>query len=128
MDRVPPRRCRSAAAFAGCPADGGPCTFASVGLIADEAVSSYNALQVSLQKQFTKNFSFLASYWWSKSLDDISSLNVSGSAPTTVAGETDLAQNPSTSKPSMVHLCCDATHRFVFSGTYVLPTGLGHRV
>ena len=76
--------------YAGCPADGGPCTFASVGLIADEAVSSYNALQVSLQKQFTKNFSFLASYWWSKSLDDISSLNVSGSAPTMVAGETDL--------------------------------------
>ena len=37
---------------------------------------------------------FLASYWYSKSLDYISSLNVAGSAPTLVAGENDLAQNP----------------------------------
>jgi hypothetical protein len=111
--------------YAGCPADGGPCTFASVGLIADEAVSSYNALQVSLQKQFTKNLSFLASYWWSKSLDDISSLNVSGSAPTTVAGETDLAQNPFNLKAEYGPSLFDATNRFVFSGTYALPTWAG---
>ena len=88
-------------------------------------MSSYNALQVSLQKQFTKNFSFLASYWWSKSLDDISSLNVSGSAPTTVAGETDLAQNPFNLKAEYGPSLFDATNRFVFSGTYALPTWKG---
>ncbi len=94
-------------------------------MIADEAVSSYNALQVSLQKQFTKNFSFLASYWWSKSLDDISSLNVSGSAPTMVAGETDLAQNPFDLKAEYGPSLFDATNRFVFSGMYALPTWKG---
>jgi hypothetical protein len=80
--------------YADCSAALGSCAFASVGLIADNNSSTYHALQVAFSRQFTSNFSFLASYWWSKSLDYVSSLNLSGSAPTLVAGENDLAQNP----------------------------------
>ncbi len=106
--------------YAGCSALGS-CAFASVGLIADNNSSTYHALQVAFSHRFTGNFSFLASYWWSKSLDYVSSLNLSGSAPTLVAGENDLAQNPFDLRSEHGPSLFDATQRFVFSGTYVLP-------
>ncbi len=76
---------------------------------------------MAFSRQFTGRFSFLASYWWSKSLDYVSSLNLSGSAPTLVAGENDLAQNPFDLRAEHGPSLFDATQRFVFSGTYVLP-------
>ncbi len=106
--------------YADCDASGS-CAFASVGLIADNNSSTYHALQVSLSKQLTRNLSFQASYWWSKSLDYVSSLNIAGSAPTLVAGENDLAQNPFDLRAEHGPSLFDATHRFVFSGTYMLP-------
>src|SRR5581483_30518 len=106
--------------FANCNSQG-VCDFASVGLIADNNASSYNALQVSLTRQLTTNLSFQASYWWSKSLDYVSSLNIAGSAPTLVAGENDLAQNAFDLRAEHGPSLFDATHRFVFSGTYALP-------
>jgi hypothetical protein len=107
-------------AYAGCDASGS-CAFASVGLIADNNSSTYHALQVSLSRQLTKNVSFQASYWWSKSLDYVSSLNIAGSAPTLVAGENDLAQNPFDLRAEHGPSLFNAEHRFVFSGTYALP-------
>ncbi len=107
--------------YADCSAALGSCAFASVGLIADNNSSTYHALQAAFSHQFTGGFSFLASYWWSKSLDYVSSLNLAGSAPTLVAGENDLAQNPFDLKAEHGPSLFDATHRFVFSGTYVLP-------
>jgi hypothetical protein len=100
----------------------GSCAFASVGLIADNSSSTYHALQVALSRQFTRNFSFLASYWWSKSLDYISTLNVAGSAPTLVAGENDLAQNPFDLRAEHGPSLFDAAQRFVLSGSYALPS------
>ncbi|MFZ0588973.1 MAG: hypothetical protein WAM39_00685 [Bryobacteraceae bacterium] len=79
--------------YADCNAQGS-CSFASVGLISDGWSSTYHALQAAFSRQFMRNLGFLASYWWSKSLDYISSLNMAGSAPTLVAGENDLTQNP----------------------------------
>jgi hypothetical protein len=73
--------------FADCSGPLGSCAFASVGLIADNSGSTYHSLQLALSRQFTRNLGFLASDWWSKSLDYVSSLNISGSAPTLVAGE-----------------------------------------
>ncbi len=105
---------------ADCSADGS-CAFGSVGLIADNNSSTYHALQVALSRQFTHNLSFLASYWWSKSLDYVSSLNLSGSATTLVAGENDLAQNPLDLRAEHGPSLFDATNRFVLSGTYALP-------
>ncbi|MBV9762040.1 MAG: TonB-dependent receptor [Acidobacteriaceae bacterium] len=99
----------------------GSCAFASVGLIADNNSSTYHALQVSLSHQLSKNLTFQASYWWSKSLDYVSSLNIAGSAPTLVAGENDLAQNPLNLAAEHGPSLFDATNRFVFSGTYSLP-------
>jgi len=71
-----------------------PCNYASVGLIAGIANSSYNAMEVSLRKRFRHGLSFLASYTLSKTIDDVSSFNITGSASQSVAGENDLAQNP----------------------------------
>jgi hypothetical protein len=99
----------------------GSCAFASVGLIADNNSSTYHSLQISLSRQLTKSLSFQASYWWSKSLDYVSSLNMAGSAPTLVAGENDLAQNPFDLRAEHGPSLFDATRRFVFSGTYALP-------
>ncbi|MBV9499341.1 MAG: TonB-dependent receptor, partial [Acidobacteriaceae bacterium] len=100
----------------------GSCAFASVGLIANNNSSTYHALQVSFSKQLTTGLAFQASYWWSKSLDYVSSLNIAGSAPTLVAGENDLAQNPFDLRAEHGPSLFDANHRFVFSGTYMLPS------
>ena len=91
------------------------------------ANSTYHALEVAFSRQYSNGLSFLASYWYSKSLDDISTLNVAGSAPTLVAGENDLAQNPFDLAAEHGPSLFDATHRFVFSGTYALPPGKTHR-
>jgi hypothetical protein len=107
--------------FANCSGPQGSCAFASVGLIADNSSSTYHALQVAFSRQFTHGLGFLASYWWSKSLDYISTLNVAGSAPTLVAGENDLAQNPFDLRAEHGPSLFDATHRFVLSGSYALP-------
>jgi hypothetical protein len=92
-----------------------------VGLIADDSSSTYHALEVAFSRQYAHGLSFLASYWYSKSLDYISSLNVAGSAPTLVAGENDLAQNPFNLAAEHGPSLFDATQRFVFSGTWALP-------
>jgi Carboxypeptidase regulatory-like domain len=99
----------------------GVCNYGSVGLLADNSSSTYHALQVAFSRQFSHGVSFLASYWYSKSLDYISTLNVAGSAPTLVAGENDLAQNPFNLAAEHGPSLFDSTHRFVFSGSYELP-------
>jgi hypothetical protein len=97
------------------------CVYSSVGEIASIANSSYNALQTSLRKRFSHGLSFLASYTWSHSIDDVSSFNITGSASQPVAGENDLAQNPfdlaAERGPSMF----DARNRFVLSYQWSIP-------
>ncbi|MGH9453961.1 MAG: hypothetical protein ACRD2O_08330, partial [Terriglobia bacterium] len=56
----------------GCPPDGVP-VFSSTYAIDTLANSAYNSLQLSLEKRFSRGLQFLASYTWSKSLDDASS-------------------------------------------------------
>jgi len=65
-----------------------------VGLISNEANSTYHAFQAALSRHFSSGLGFQVSYWLSKSLDGVSTFNVSGSAPRLVAGENDLAQDP----------------------------------
>ena len=107
--------------YAGCTSPTAPCDFASVGLISNQTNSTYHALQVALSRRFSNGLSFLASYWFSKSLDYVSSFNVSGSAPRNVAGENDLAQNPFDLSAEHGPSLFDARNRFVFSGTYEIP-------
>ena len=110
--------------FAGCDSSGA-CAFGSVGLIADDSSSTYHALQVAFSRQYANRMSFLASYWYSKSLDYVSTLNVAGSAPTLVAGENDLAQNPFDLNAEHGPSLFDARQRFIFSGSYLLPRWSG---
>ncbi len=98
-----------------------PCTYSSTGLIAGIANSSYNALEASLKKRFSHGLSFLASYTLSKSIDDASSFNMTGSAAKPVAGENDLAQNPFNLAAERGRSLFDARHRLVFSYQWSLP-------
>jgi hypothetical protein len=98
-----------------------PCIYSSTGLIAGIANSSYNALETSLRKRFSHGISFLASYTFSKSIDDASSFNMTGSASKPVAGENDLAQNPFDLAAERGRSLFDARHRFVLSYQWSLP-------
>jgi hypothetical protein len=108
--------------FSGCTrTDTNPCTFSSVGEIAGITNSSYNALQASLKKRFSHGLSFLGSYTYSKSIDDVSSFNITGSASQSTAGENDLAQNPFDLGLERGRSMFDARHRFVISYQWNLP-------
>ena len=97
------------------------CVYGSVGEIAGVANSSYNALQSSLRKRFGHGLSFLASYTFSKSIDDVSSFNITGSASQPIAGENDLPQNPFNLAAERGRSMFDARHRFVLSYEWSLP-------
>jgi hypothetical protein len=97
------------------------CVYSSVGEIAGIANSSYNALEASLRKRFNHGLSFLASYTWSHSIDDVSSFNITGSASQPVAGENDLAQNPFDLAAERGRSMFDARNRFVLSYQWIIP-------
>ncbi len=97
------------------------CVFSSTGLIAGISNSTYHALETSLRKRFSHGISFLASYTLSKSIDDASSFNMTGSAAKPVAGENDLAQNPFNLSAERGRSLFDARHRFVLSYQWTLP-------
>ena len=108
--------------YSGCTlASSNTCSYGSVGEIAGIANSSYNALQSSLRKRFSHGLSLLASYTFSKSLDDVSSFNITGSASRPVAGENDLPQNPFDLAAERGRSMFDARHRFVLSYEWSLP-------
>jgi outer membrane receptor protein involved in Fe transport len=97
------------------------CIYSSVGEIASIANSSYNALEASLRKRFSHGLSFLASYTWSHSIDDVSSFNITGSAAQDIAGENDLAQDPFDLAAERGRSMFDSRQRFVLSYQWFLP-------
>jgi len=109
--------------YSGCTLADSPssCQFSSTGEIASIANSSYHALEASLRKRFSHGLSFLASYTWSKTIDDVSSFNITGSASKPVAGENDLAQNPFNLGAERGLSLFDARNRFVGSYDWALP-------
>jgi hypothetical protein len=98
-----------------------PCNYSSVGEIAGVANSTYHAMQTSLRKRFSQGFSMLGSYTLSKTLDDVSSFNITGSASQSSAGENDLAQNPFDLRAEHGRSMFDARHRLVLSYQWELP-------
>jgi len=76
-----------------------------------------------LKKRFSHGLSFLASYTLAKSIDDVSSFNITGSASQSTAGENDLAQNPFDLGKERGRSMFDARHRFVISYQWNLPFG-----
>jgi hypothetical protein len=117
-DNADQRRLYSGCALADPPST---CQFSSTGLISGIASSSYNAMEASLRKRFSHGLSFLASYTYSKAIDDVSSFNISGSGSIQVAGENDLAQNPFNLAAERGPSLFDARHRLVFSYQWSLP-------
>lgn len=109
--------------YSGCTLSDSPssCIYSSTGLIAGIANSSYNALEASLRKRFSHGMAFLASYTFSKSIDDASSFNMTGSASKPVAGENDLAQNPFNLAAERGRSMFDSRHRLVMSYQWSLP-------
>jgi hypothetical protein len=97
------------------------CKLSSTGLIAGIANSSYNAMEASLKKRFSHGMSFLASYTFSKTIDDASSFNMTGSASKPVAGENDLAQDPFNLIAERGRSLFDSRHRLVLSYQWSLP-------
>jgi hypothetical protein len=109
--------------YAGCAAHDGVCQLATVALLTYGSNSTYEAGQISLSHRYSMGFSFNTSYWFSKSLDYLSSINVNNSSGTGLVGENDLAQNPFDLRAEHGPSLFDAKNRFVTSGTWELPFG-----
>jgi len=80
----------------------------------DNSQSSYNALQVKVQRRLANGFMFLAGYTYGKGLDD-------------GQGESNVTQNAYNRHGDRGRSGWDMTHRFIFSSTYELPLGPGQR-
>jgi Carboxypeptidase regulatory-like domain len=90
----------------GCPGDGIP---VFTGIFAQDTIasSSYNSLQVSLEKRFARGLQFTAAYTYSKSIDQASSFE----------GILNPLPGANNYSPSLF----DARHRFVISYYWELP-------
>jgi hypothetical protein len=107
--------------YANCPSDGSACDFSTVAMLRNITSSKYNAGQFSLSRRFDQGVAFNVSYWYSRSFDYLSSMNLSGAAAKPLAGENDLAQNPLDLDAEYGPSLFDARHRFVASGTWQAP-------
>ena len=104
--------------YANCPADGGTCDFSTIAMLRNVTSSNYHAGQASLSRRFGDGIGMNVSYWYSKSLDELSAMNLSGAAAKPLAGENDLAQNPLDLRAEYGPSLFDARHRFVASATW----------
>jgi hypothetical protein len=91
-------------------------------MITNVARASYQALQTSLARRYATGLGFNVSYWYSQTHDHLSAMNLSGAAAKPLAGENDLAQNPFDLEAEWGPSLFDARHRFVASGSWILPT------
>ncbi len=88
--------------------------FAALSVRSASASSTYDALQVSMEKKFSKGLSFLSAYTFSKAIDDGSAWNATVVDPFNFRTERGLST-------------FDTRHRWVTSYTYDLPFGSGQR-
>jgi Carboxypeptidase regulatory-like domain len=93
----------------------------SIQYLTDSGISSYNGMQVKVEKQTSRNTSFLLSYTWSHSLDN-------GPAPFNLGHVNgDTPQNPYDLKAEYASGDFDERNNLVFSGAFILPVGKGQR-
>ena len=107
--------------FANCRPNNGPCDFATVGELTYGQNSTYHAAQFSVSRNFQHGFGMNVSYWWSKTLDYLSSMNLQGASAKPLSGENDLAQNPFDLKAEHGPSIFDARNRFVASVIWQVP-------
>lgn len=93
----------------------------SIQYLTDSGNSSYNAMEVKVTKQVSRNTSFLLSYTFSHSLDN-------GPAPFDLGHvNNDEPQNPYNLAAEWGNGDFDERHNLVFSGAFYLPFGKGQR-
>lgn len=111
--------------YGNCPPGGGACDFSTIAMLRSVARSSYDAGQVSLSRRFGGAMGFNVSYWYSRSFDHLSAMNLSGAAARPLAGENDLAQNPFDLEAEWGPSLFDARHRLVASASWMVPVWAG---
>jgi len=94
--------------------------FDDIDLLESRANSNYNALQVRYQQRLTRGFSALASYTWSKSIDDASNFFSS-------AGDPNFPQNSYNVAAERGRSNFDVSQRLSASYSYELPFGKGRQ-
>ncbi|HUE83676.1 MAG TPA: TonB-dependent receptor [Pyrinomonadaceae bacterium] len=94
--------------------------FDDINLIEGRANSSYHSLQTRLQQRLDFGLSLLASYTWSKSIDDASNFFTS-------AGDPNFPQNSYNVAAERGRSNFDVRHRLSVSYVYDLPFGRGRR-
>ena len=80
--------------------------------------ATYHSLQTRLERRLSSGASFLASYTWSKSIDNVSGIGT---------GADDLAQDSYNLAAQRAASNFDVPHKFVFSSTWALPIGRNRR-
>ncbi len=85
------------------------------------AASTYNALQVDLNRRFHNGLVVRGAYTWSKTLDDGDSLNA-----TTSGNQPALLSNPFNPRADQGLASFDVRNAAVISASYALPFGKGH--
>ncbi len=104
--------------YANCPSNSGTCDFSTIAMLSNITNSAYHSGQVSMSRRYADGVAFNVSYWYSKSLDYLSAMNLSGAAAKPLAGENDLAQNPFNLAAERGPSLFDARHRLVASGSW----------
>ena len=80
--------------------------------------ATYHSLQTRLERRLSSGTSFLASYTWSKSINNVSGIGT---------GADDLAQDSYNLAAQRAVSNFDVPHKFVFSSTWALPFGRNQR-
>jgi hypothetical protein len=92
--------------------------FEDITLVESRGSSIYHSLQMRFQQHFARGMTALASYTWSKSIDDTSSFFSS-------AGDPNFPQDSFNLRAERGRSNFDTPHRFVMSYSYDLPFGKG---
>jgi hypothetical protein len=94
--------------------------FDDIDLLESRANSNYNALQAKYQQRLSRGFSALASYTWSKSIDDASNFFSS-------AGDPNFPQNSYNVSAERGRSNFDVRQRLSVSYSYLFPFGKGRQ-
>jgi hypothetical protein len=78
--------------------------------------SNYNALQTQLRQRYTNGLTYMVSYTWSRSFDELSSI-------VNVSGNNGFVQNPFYPSGDYGPASFDQPNRLTGSGSYELPVG-----
>lgn len=80
--------------------------------------SNYNALQTQIRQRFAHGFTYLVSYTWSRTFDEMSGIG-------NVSGNNGFTQNPHDVKADYGPSSFDQPNRLTASGSWELPVGKG---